>query len=297
MYSFSKILAFYLGLSHRLRVTENMHKLYFWKKPIKPYAFIRVCNEIKTIDESLKSVLPILKGGVIGFNNCTDGTKEYVLEFCKKNPQFIPIEYPYDVIPANDKRYMSNDIDSNSRLDAYYNFIWDKLPKNEWIIKLDADHIWLPDILETLCRIPLRKKDCIILSRINVHCNNNLCYIHKKYPILENGDSWIIYNNNIEFEFWRGWIDNEFCAYEILYLPKKERKKILTVCANWHFPIVKNQKNHFDPNEWILLKDFDIKSYIKKHKLTGRIPENMINESNILKSFERFNHSGKKILP
>ncbi|WP_272947983.1 hypothetical protein [Rodentibacter pneumotropicus] len=77
-----KIILFYLGLSKRLRVTEKIQKLYYWRKPIKPYAFIRVHNEIKTIDAALKSVLPVLKGGVIGFNSCTDGTKEYILHFC-----------------------------------------------------------------------------------------------------------------------------------------------------------------------------------------------------------------------
>ncbi len=105
-----KILLFYLGLSKRLRITEKLQNLYRWRRPIKPYAFIRVHNEIKTIDAALKSVLPVLKGGVIGFNSCTDGTKEYVLEFCKKYPQFIPAEYPYDVIPASNKLYLLGDL-------------------------------------------------------------------------------------------------------------------------------------------------------------------------------------------
>lgn len=29
----------------------------------------------------------------------------------------------------------------------------------------------------------------------------------------------------------------------------KERKKIFTICANWHFPIVKNQRNNFNKDE------------------------------------------------
>ncbi|MCR1837646.1 hypothetical protein NSA18_07030 [Pasteurella caecimuris] len=292
-----KIILFYLGLSKRLRVTEKLQKLYSWRKPIKPYAFIRVHNEIKTIDAALKSVLPVLKGGVIGFNSCTDGTKEYILHFCKKYPQFIPVEYPYDVIPASNKIYMEDSIDIKNRLDSYYNFVWEKLPKNEWIIKIDGDHIWIPEFLENLCRIPVRKKDCIILSRLNLHCYEGKCYIHKKYPILENGDSWILYNRNVNFEFWRGWVDNKFEAYEILHLPKKERKKIFTVCTNWHFPIVKNHRNNFNRDEWVLLQDFDIRKYLKEHKLEGRVPDYMINESNILEAFSRFNHSGEKILP
>ena len=58
-----KILLFYLGLSKRLRITEKLQNLYRWRSPRQPYAFIRVHNEIKTIDAALKSVLPVLKGG------------------------------------------------------------------------------------------------------------------------------------------------------------------------------------------------------------------------------------------
>ena len=292
-----KILLFYLGLSKRLRITEKLQNLYRWRRPIQPYAFIRVHNEIKTIDAALKSVLPVLKGGVIGFNSCTDGTKEYVLEFCKKYPQFIPAEYPYDVIPASNKLYMDDNIDIKKRLDSYYNFVWGKLPKDEWIIKIDGDHIWLPNILKDLCRVPLRKKDCVIISRLNLHCYDGKCYIHKRYPILENGDSWILYNKNVKFEFWRGWIEDKFEAYEILYLPRKERKKIFTICANWHFPIVKNQRNNFNKDEWILLKDFNIGKYIIENKLEGRIQNYMIDEEKILEAFSRFNHSGERMLP
>ena len=41
---------FYTNTRHRLYITETLQKLYAWRKPIRPYAFIRVHNEIKTID-------------------------------------------------------------------------------------------------------------------------------------------------------------------------------------------------------------------------------------------------------
>ena len=43
---------------------------------VEPWAFIRVKNEIKTIEASLNSILPVIKKGVIGYNECTDGTEE-----------------------------------------------------------------------------------------------------------------------------------------------------------------------------------------------------------------------------
>ncbi|GHP94559.1 hypothetical protein VN1204_05520 [Helicobacter pylori] len=44
------------------------------------------------------SMLPAIQRGVIGFNDCDDGSKEVILEFCKKFPSFIPISYPYEVM-------------------------------------------------------------------------------------------------------------------------------------------------------------------------------------------------------
>lgn len=281
-----RFILFYLNISRRLYVTRKLQKFYSFRKPIKPYAFIRVCNEIKTIDACLQSILPCVKGGIIGFNSCTDGSKEYILDFCRKHPQFTPVEYPYDVIPACDARYKENIIPSENRLDSYYNWVWEKLPKDEWIIKVDADHIWLPQYLEMLLKLPIRKKDFIILNRINLHCDNNTCYINKKNPMTEVGDSWILYNKNIKFLFTRGWEDNHFFAWE--YLPKPSRNRIYGVLTNYHFPIVKSQRDNFDKEQWIPLREFNFDQFIKDNKMQDRIPNEFINEQTILTHFKKF---------
>ncbi|MDO5054401.1 MAG: hypothetical protein Q4D86_03680 [Pasteurella oralis] len=281
---------FYLTNKGELFITDKLQYLYNWRKPIKPYAFIRVHNEIKTIDACLNSILPALKGGVIGFNSCTDGTKEYVLEFCKRYPQFIPVEYPYDLIPANDERYKEDELDINTRIDSYYNVVWDKLPKNEWIIKVDGDHIWDLEHLLKLCKLPVRKKDCVILNRINLHCIDNNVYISKHNPFLEPGDSWILYNHgNIKFSFSRGWKDNQFFAWEYLPLPRKKARKIYGILSNFHFPIVKQHRNDFNNNDWILLEEANIDKFIINKNMIGRIPLDMINPKRILKEFKKFN--------
>lgn len=276
-----------------LYITERKQRFYSWRKPIKPYAYIRVHNEIKTIDACFKSIIDSVAGGVIGYHSCTDGTEEYILEFCRKNPQFISVKYPYDVIPANDRRYREQDkLDIETRLDTYYNFIWSKLPKKEWIIKIDADHVFSKERLEQLCRLPIFKKDCVILSRINLHCINNICYINKRHPLLELSDHWIIYNNDdIKFEFFRGFIEDEFQAWEILNFPSRFRRKIYGVLSNWHFPIVKSQRNKFNPDEWIELDKFNFKKHMKDHNMEGRITDDMVNPERILKEFEKFNIS------
>lgn len=295
----NRFLSFYTRKKRKyLRVNETMQRLYAWRKPIQPYAFIRVHNEIKTIDSCLKSILPVLKGGVIGFNSCTDGTKEYILAFCKKYPQFTPAEYPYDVIPASDFRYQNHILDPDTRLDSYYNFVWSKLPKNEWIIKVDADHIFHTEYIRDLCRLPLRKQDCVILNRINLHCHNGICYIDPDRPFFELGDSWLIFNDHCipKFTFDRGWNDGHFYAWETLTLPPRSRF-IYGILSNWHFPMVKSHRNTFNPDQWIKMQDFNFNDYITKMNMQGRIPKDMIDEEKVLAAFNTFNLSGKPMLP
>lgn len=72
---------------------------------IEPWAFIRVKDEIRTIEASLNSILPAIKKGIIGYNDCSDGSEEFILEFCKKNKGFIPCKYPYTIYPSEHRAY------------------------------------------------------------------------------------------------------------------------------------------------------------------------------------------------
>ena len=135
--------------------------------PIEPWAFIRVKNEIKTIEASLNSILPVIKKGVIGYNDCTDGTEEFIIEFCKKNKGFIPVKYLYSLYDPADIR---NEIKGNDekKLCSYYNYVLSFIPQGEWLIKIDCDHIYNPKKLKEIFKIVTNDKDCIILPKINI---------------------------------------------------------------------------------------------------------------------------------
>lgn len=57
-----KIMKKYRPLSKKYR--EN---------PVEPWAFIRVFNEITTIEECLNSIKPVIKKGVIGYHELPGG--------------------------------------------------------------------------------------------------------------------------------------------------------------------------------------------------------------------------------
>ncbi|MBC5858425.1 beta-1,4-N-acetylgalactosaminyltransferase, partial [Campylobacter jejuni] len=103
--------------------------------PLNPWAFIRVKNEAITLRASLESILPAIQRGVIGYNDCTDGSEEIILEFCKQYPSFIPVKYPYEVQIENPKS-------EENKLYSYYNYVASFIPQDEWLIKIDVDHYY-----------------------------------------------------------------------------------------------------------------------------------------------------------
>lgn len=98
------------------------------KSPLNPWAFIRVKNEAITLRASLESILPAIQRGVIGYNDCDDGSEEIILEFCKQYPSFIPIKYPYEIQIQNPKS-------EENKLYHYYNYVASFIPQGEWLIK------------------------------------------------------------------------------------------------------------------------------------------------------------------
>ncbi|WP_017281449.1 beta-1,4-N-acetylgalactosamyltransferase [Helicobacter pylori] len=247
------------------------------KSPLNPWAFIRVKNEIVTLEESLFSMLPAIQRGVIGFNDCDDGSKEVILEFCKKFPSFIPISYPYEVMLK----------DCPSLWHQFYhccNYTLSFIPKNEWVIKIDCDHIYDAKKLYKSFYIPKSIKEVVMYSRINFVVQDFEVFMRNDgdFGFLDAwGDHWLFYNDCEPFEIWQYHGD----AYETLKLKDKHHIKDKEL-VQWHFPLAKKRRNALVYNDLISLKDF------KKHHadLIGtRIEESMLDEKRILEMYQKFN--------
>ncbi|MEJ8612183.1 beta-1,4-N-acetylgalactosaminyltransferase [Helicobacter pylori] len=246
------------------------------KNPLNPWAFIRVKNEIVTLEESLFSMLPAVQRGVIGFNDCDDGSKEVVLEFCKKFPSFIPISYPYEV--------MLKDCPSLwHQFYHYSNYTLSFIPKNEWVIKIDCDHVYDAKKLYESFYIPKSIKDVVMYSRINFVVQDFEVFVRNDgdFGFLDAwGDHWLLYNDCEPFEIWR--YSDE--SYEVLKLKDKHHIKDKEM-VQWHFPLAKKRRNAIVYDDLIPLKDF------KKHHadLIGtKIEESMLDEKRILEVYQKF---------
>lgn len=252
------------------------------RKPIEPWAFIRVKNEMRTIEASLNSILPAISKGVIGYNDCDDGSEEFILEFCKKNPGFIPCKYPHSVYPPSHEAYKTDD-EEEKKLPAYYNYVLSKIPKGEWLMKVDVDHLYDAEKLKKVFHLLKKPSDCVILSRLDLHYLDGKLYTFKdsetiKAPL----DMWIINNHNLKFKIYRGYSKNgEFLGYETLRV--KDRNLMFTQLTNLHFPCIKKDRFVDDLSK---LEPFE---KFKKNFSGWEITPDMLDEERILNGCKKFN--------
>lgn len=291
-------------MNRRIRVGE-LDK-YCIGTPVEPWAFIRVKNEIMTIDNCLKSILPVIKKGVIGYNDCDDGTEEYILEFCRQNPGFIPVKYPYSVYPPSHKIYWEEGVEEEKKLHSYYNYVLSHIPKGEWIIKIDCDHIYDKEKLKKIMYLPKKDSDCLILARLDLHYVKGELYTITKQPLVEMRDHFLIKNEGLEFK-------------KVLLDIEVEGKKYLTACeglykdgielnsrkiqgklnfiypelTNYHFPMIKKwRQSGLEGREYLC----NFEEY-KKRAPQNKIDMVLLEKEKIINICKKFNWDSKKILP
>ncbi|MBZ7979270.1 hypothetical protein AVBRAN12642_01325 [Campylobacter sp. RM12642] len=248
-------------------------------KTINPYAFIRVYNEIETIEATLKTIVGGgITRGVLGYHldefGKDDGTSEVIKQFCKNNPNFIAFEYPYKVIPPSKTMYL-NDIKEEYRLDTYYNFVLDKIPLNNWLIKIDCDHIYNEIALKKVLMQPKSIIDSIYLPALNMHYSDGKLYFLKNFYKIGD-DHWLLLRNK-DTNFC---IDKdmgcEFLNYNFFNFIKAEN------IISLHFPLMKKSRIHLATKDNLIPYDeFDFSQL----KMTEIDKEFILNKEKILSYF------------
>lgn len=232
----------------KLAHTKVVHKGYFDydsqsknpKSPRNPWAYIRVRNEAHTLRASLYSILPAIQRGVIGYNDCDDGSEEIILEFCEAFPSFIAVKYPYSVDIYEPKA-------EENKLYMYYNYVLSVIPEGEWLVKIDVDHLYLPDKLYKSFYAVQHIWDMVLHSRINFLVRENRIEIQKDFNGVYEGDHWLVNNFCLRFK--------EFGHIEQL-VPHTSRL-IRTELPSYHFPYKKESRsNKADELEWLPIEQW-----------------------------------------
>lgn len=211
---------------------------YASKPAVEPWAYIRAHNEIGTIKQTLHSIEGILHKGVIASHGSDDGTDQFIEEFCKTHPGFKFFKYPHHVYPLGDPHYL-NKISYKNTFTAFSNAALEEIPKDEWLIKIDADMIYFSDLLEATFHMVDSEKECIDYSRLEFIRTTDQSFL--PYAYRRPGDHWLIFNRGIHFiqkDFYSG---SHFVSYEVL---AKGRKHLISPeCSALHFPFEKKRRN------------------------------------------------------
>ncbi len=246
--------------------------------PLNPWAFIRVKNEAITLRASLESILPAIQRGVIGYNDCDDGSEEIILEFCKQYPSFIAKKYSHEV-------QIENPQSEANKLYAYYNWVLSFIPQNEWLIKIDVDHIYDAKKLYKSFYIPRKDNDVLCYPRIDFLVENSEVFLKfdERFGFLNTigDDHWLIKNKRLKFiEMLVG----QNHSYE--WLDIRKLKLHHAELTQYHFPYVKNSRRKYAKtnNVWFRLDD----DFILKDENLKFIDLQMLDEKLIIKEYAKF---------
>lgn len=212
---------------------------------IHPWIFMRVKNEGKTLLKSLQTILDISDRGVIGYNDCSDNSEDLIMSWCRTNPGYIPFKYDKKIIPAHSPKYANlHNLKEENTLAGYYNAVLSFIPKDEWILKVDGDHIHYPSILKHAMTLPRDQNEWVSFSRLN------LVRVGREFRVISYvrpGDHYMIFNRGLNFVNVAGYRKNgTFFAHESL---RKNGKGLGSLpppwkpeCSNIHLPYEKDYR-------------------------------------------------------
>ena len=266
------------------------------KSPLNPWAFIRVKNEAITLKASLESLLPAIQRGIIAYNDCNDGSEELILEFCKKYPSFIPKKYPYEVQIQNPQK-------EENKLHSYYNFALSFIPKAEWFIKIDVDHIYdAKKLYKSFYQIK-SNQNALAYPRINFLIINKYLKIQKigNFGFIKGYDQLLLCNLNTYFKErmtskaaqWLDSKDYTNTLYSEEQIIPKNIKIIQACLMQWHFPALKQQRIDYQKTlETISLEEFV--HFHQKLIQNKTIDKNMLQLKEITKQLNKIGIKGIK---
>lgn len=148
----SKVMKFYLFLGIFLcSITV------FASERERVCAFLRVKNEIKTIEACLNSIDGVFdKIVIIHSNEPDDGSIDLMNKWCGERSYCEIHEYPYRVIPSHSEEYKMGLFDDKNSLAAYYNWGLQFFEPEDWVVKIDGDQVYLKEKLKSFI-LPFRE--------------------------------------------------------------------------------------------------------------------------------------------
>lgn len=167
--------------------------------PVRIAAFIRFKDEMKTLPAMLASIEEVFdKIVMIHSNERDDGSISYARDWCKQRP-FCEIHmYPHFVVPSHDARYQRGQVHLKNSLAAYYDFGLQFFNPEEYVVKIDADQVYLTKTLQKAMAY-VRTQEASIetptvysLNGYNTFVWHNNLVLFRSRPFNGGGDSFVV---------------------------------------------------------------------------------------------------------
>jgi hypothetical protein len=233
------------------------------------WALIRVRDE-PLFAQMLDSIEPLFYHGVIAWQAGDNASGVVARRFCGSHPGFICHEYPFDVLPPGDARYFRAPARERC-LDVYYNAVLAMVPRGAWVMKLDADQLYVTDALRPYLRVSYDRETQICFPRVQMVCRGGDAWVFGPRAVLNPCDQWILMHYGMFFtmDFTRRWGG----PWEFLVLDRPVKKKHARLLI-YHFPF---QKDWRKENRELLTHLRRFRMWLPDcndpHALTNEVPD------------------------
>ncbi|EAH8789007.1 hypothetical protein EWV11_07995, partial [Campylobacter jejuni] len=199
----------------------------------------------------------------------------------------------------------------NNKLYSYYNYVASFIPNEEWLIKIDVDHIYDAKRLYESFYLPKNDHEVLSIARMDFVVIENEVFIaerentakkQKKILLKDVGDHWLLKKTDdiiweealvLDRSFvWREIKPEDRYKYEKVYsyeaLRLKNKNFLCSVLNNYHFPYAKEWRQVDVKNtELVLVR---LEDFIENHyyKFKDKIDLNMLNKDTILTIYNSF---------
>lgn len=184
-----KLIRFFIACSILMGSLIISTPLLAQTQPQKVSAFIRVKNEMPTLEACLKSIDGLFDRIVLVHSNePDDGSIAFMNKWCAERPYCDIYEYPHKVYPSMTKIY-ENGIKPENTMAAYANFGLSKFDEDEWIVNIDADQVYMRERLRNLIQkikseYPKNAKNMYCMKGYNTFSWNNILVKVRPQPIM-----------------------------------------------------------------------------------------------------------------
>lgn len=165
----------------------------------KVSAYLRVKDEIQTIEASLNSIDGVFdKIVIIHSNEKDDGSVAFMNAWCEKRDYCEIHEYPHKVVPSHQYK---GSVPHENTLAAYNNFGLQFFEPEEWVVKIDADQVYLREPLKEIVSFLKQKendnKQFGLIGYNTFSWNNHLVKWRAVMINARGGDSYVVQRKNI----------------------------------------------------------------------------------------------------